>query len=77
MALIHSEISEALDEYRSDKLHLYYEDGKPEGADVELADAMIRIAETAKFYKMDLEAALRIKMDYNKNRPYRHGRVNL
>lgn len=42
-ALIHSELSEALEEYRSGKEMLYYVDGKPEGIAVELADAVIRI----------------------------------
>lgn len=80
IALIHSELSEALDEYRDDKLHIYFnpeKPDKPEGADVELADAIIRIAETAKFHNMDLEGALKIKLAYNKTRPYKHGRVNL
>lgn len=42
-ALIHSELSEALEEYRNSKPMIYYMDGKPEGIAVELADAVIRI----------------------------------
>ena len=42
-ALIHSELSEALEEYRSGKEMIYYVDGKPEGIAVELMDGVIRI----------------------------------
>lgn len=46
--LFHSEISEALEEYRSNKaLNLTYpgEGGKPEGIPIELADLVIRICQ--------------------------------
>ena len=46
----HAELSEAWEEYRSgvDLLEVRYEgeDGKPEGFPVELADVIIRIADT-------------------------------
>lgn len=42
-ALIHSELSEALEEYRNKKPMIYYLEEKPEGIAVELADAVIRI----------------------------------
>lgn len=75
-SLFHSEISEALEEYRNghDFTEIYYgPDGKPEGIPVELADCIIRIMDTAAHYGMDLEKAIAEKMDYNANRPYRHG----
>lgn len=42
-ALIHSELSEALEEYRNGRPMFYIDGGKPEGIAVELADAVIRI----------------------------------
>ena len=49
MALIHSEISEALEEYRSKRGMIWYaENGKPEGIAIELIDAVIRICDFMK-----------------------------
>ena len=42
-ALIHSELSEALEEYRKNQPNVYWIAHKPEGIAVELADAVIRI----------------------------------
>lgn len=46
---------------------------KPEGEAVELADAMIRIADWFGRHGWDLEAVVKAKMDYNLTRGYRHG----
>lgn len=82
IALIHSELSEALEEFRepaTNKSQIYYvvEDGtkvaKPEGYAIEIADAVIRIADLCGYLKIDLEKALRIKMKYNETRKHRHG----
>lgn len=73
LALIHSEISEALEEYRMGRLNSYESDYKPEGMVIELADAIIRILDLCAFYDLDIVAALREKSDYNKTRAYRHG----
>ena len=76
LALIHSEISEALEEARKGKnvTEIRYEDNKPEGFGVELADAVIRIADLCGSLGIDLEEAILLKMNYNKNRPYLHGK---
>lgn len=77
IALMHSELSEALEQYRDGApLHailLGNPDGKPEGFVVELADVMIRICNLAGRFRLPLEEALRDKLEYNKTRPYRHG----
>lgn len=46
---------------------------KPEGVAVELADCVIRILDYCGHAGIDLEEAVRIKHEYNKSRPYRHG----
>lgn len=45
IALIHSEISEALEEFRNKQQMAYIKDGKPEGQAVELIDMVIRICD--------------------------------
>lgn len=75
IALCHSELSEALEEYRKGKAvdDGYTENGKPEGIPIELADCVIRILDMCGHYNIDLETALLEKHEYNKTRPYRHG----
>lgn len=46
---------------------------KPEGIAVELADLLIRVADTCGKYGIPLEEALRVKLAYNKTRSFRHG----
>ena len=74
IALMHSELSEALEAYREGDIRdVKVVRGKPEGVVVELADALIRICEACQFRGLDLAAATRAKMKYNKTRSYRHG----
>jgi hypothetical protein len=75
IALTHSELSEALEEWRKVKDWLYYTptSTKPEGVSVELVDAMIRILDILYSEDVDIDKVMRLKMDYNKTRPYRHG----
>ena len=67
LALVHSEISEALEVYRDYGVEgltkTWLEaDGKPEGFTIELADAIIRIADLCGGFDLDLEKALETKM---------------
>ena len=76
LALMHSEISEALEGYRTGHgIGFCYEGKKhkPEGFTVELADVLIRIFDLCGRHNLPLEEALQEKMAYNKTRPYRHG----
>ena len=78
VALIHSEVSEALEAYRikgRDGISesWFSESGKPEGFVYELADVLIRVADLCGEFKLDLEGALESKLAYNETRPYRHG----
>lgn len=79
LALLHSEVSEALDCYRKRGFEEWTrpEDGKPEGFGVELADVLIRLLDTAARYDVDLYDKFVQKMRFNWTRPYRHGNPNL
>lgn len=86
LALIHSEVSEALEALRegnhaavlgSNSLIETEEDdhpGKPYGFMSELADIVIRVGDLAGIVGGDLEAALELKMEYNETRPFKHGK---
>lgn len=74
IALMHSELSEALEADRKDLM----DDKLPhrKGREVELADAIIRILHAGARGGMDIEGAVREKLDYNKTRPHMHGGKN-
>lgn len=75
LALVHSEISEALEELRNGHHYTetYYNGDKPEGFPIELADAVIRILDLAYMLGFDLEEFIKIKLKYNATRGHKHG----
>jgi NTP pyrophosphatase (non-canonical NTP hydrolase) len=86
IALIHSELSEALEVIREKGTEADWiwfvgrsigenleSLPKPEGFGIELADAVIRIMDICGSLKIDLEKCIITKMHYNKTRPHRHG----
>lgn len=48
--------------------------GKPEGIAVEVADALIRILDWCGHEGIDIERIVREKHEYNRTRPYKHGK---
>jgi NTP pyrophosphatase (non-canonical NTP hydrolase) len=73
LCLIHSEVSEALEDYRDGNLQADYEGSKPVGFPSEMADILIRVFDLAGALGIDLDKAVAEKMAYNRTRPHRHG----
>lgn len=80
LALVHSEVSEALAVHRDD-----YDDDDPdvhtrmtpmqeESFTEELADILIRVLDLAGYYDLDIGNSVLDKMEKNRGRPYRHGK---
>ena len=73
LALIHAEVSEALEAVRignppDDKIHEFT------GLEVELADVVIRIMDLAERYKLRVAETILAKGYYNQSRPKMHGK---
>jgi len=64
IALVHTELSEALEAFRDDRL-----DDIPE----ELADVVIRIFDMSHQRGFNIGEVINLKMEKNRRRPYRHG----
>jgi NTP pyrophosphatase (non-canonical NTP hydrolase) len=76
LALIHSEVSEAVEAVRNNEPTWWIDlenNRKPEGIIAELADAVIRIAHLCGQKGWNLERAIIEKMRFNATRPHRHG----
>ena len=77
LALIHSEISEALEAYRKDgipNVDGIEEKHMGEGSfGEELADAVIRIFDLVGLLKIQIGSYILAKHNFNKTRPHRHG----
>ena len=75
VALCHSELSEAVEEYRAGHPMVWAnENGKPEGIATEMADCLIRILDWFGHEGLDADEIVRQKMAYNRGRPYKHGK---
>lgn len=75
LMLIVTEAAEAMEQHREGWDDLWFAEGsmKPEGVPIELADILIRTFDLAGSLGIDLDTAVRLKIEYNKTRPHRHG----
>jgi NTP pyrophosphatase (non-canonical NTP hydrolase) len=80
LMLIVSELGEALEAHR--KNNTYDNIEYPEDItkkllncfEIEIADVFIRLSDMCGYLNIDIEKFINIKMDYNKTRPYKHGK---
>ena len=64
LALVHTEVSEAVEAFRKNDKANFIE---------ELADVIIRVLDCSGGLEMDIDSAIRAKLEKNKTRGYRHG----
>ena len=63
-------VGEVVDTHYTDNVPAGF---KPEGWAVEIADAIIRCLDYTEQQGVDIEKIIKLKMEYNKTRPARHG----
>lgn len=73
--LIVTELAEAVEEERAGNPEIYEIDGKPEGVDVELVDALIRLLDLLGARGTDVDAVLAKKLAFNAARHHKHGKA--
>lgn len=74
LALIHSEVSEALEEYRVGNMEAYLDMfGKPQGFPTEMADIALRLFDLCGYLGIDLGSQIIAKFQFNASRPLMHG----
>jgi len=71
MALVHSEVSEAVEAWRDGQAMSWTdEQGKPQGVGSEFADILIRLGHYATIFGINLQAEVERKLEYNATRLY-------
>jgi hypothetical protein len=76
LALVHCEVAEATEAFRV-RPELLQDEHCPEflNAEVEIADAIIRLLDLSSHLRFDIGGAILAKHEYNKGRPYKHGKT--